>query len=297
VETQLAETRLQITRDQLQALMVYTGRSLCRLIGCTDEDSGEVLGSGTFIDVRGSSFLATACHVIHQQYDIDSQGNRLYNGIAHDTGAAGEIFRITNPIYGYGGLRDVAVARLFNEDFAGSSVFPLPLRAIPKRTPDLKDEILFVHGFPGKKSRFVRAWQGIVSESFPWVATEEPTQCTWFDPTLHMAIGYPAEAIDERGIFVATPNPQGLSGSAIWKTNVCAMGKLWTPQDAEMIGVVTDWDMGTQTLIAVRIEYFWTLLLHAIQQEGAYFRWLSRDKAHGEDLADWFAAGKDLEGL
>jgi hypothetical protein len=297
MQPESGEKRLTITRDQLVRLRAHVGRSICRVIGCIDDETGEMLGSGTVVDVRGTTYLLTANHVVRQQFDLHPSGERRYTGLAHDTGLNGPVFRIVNPVHGYGGLRDVAVVRLINEDFASTPVIPVSLLSIPKRCPDLQDEILFVLGFPGKKSRYVRAWKGIVSESFPWVATEEPSACSWFDRCMHVAIGYPAKGLDETGREVDMPDPQGLSGSGLWKTNVSARGKLWTPEDAEMVGVVTDWDQGSQTLIATRIEFFWTLLLHTVQRESAYFRWLARDKQHGDDWADWFAAEKDIQDL
>jgi hypothetical protein len=290
------DDRLRISVSQLEGLREYTGRALMRVIALTNDDAGNVVGSGTCIDVRGNPYLLTAQHVVRKRFD-SAEGGEPYTGIGHDTGIEGPVFRITNPTYGYGGLRDVAVARLFPEDFAGTSVRPLPIRAIPNRTPDLAGEILYVHGYPGRKSRFFRAFQGIASTSFSFIATEESCRCSWFDPAVHIAVGYPVEGLGETGRTEDFPHPKGLSGSALWKTNVCARGTVWSAADSQIVGVLTDWDQDSRTLIAVRIEYVWTLLLHALQLEGAYFRWLDRGSPHGDDWADWFAAGRDLIGL
>jgi len=288
--------RLTISVAQLEQLRERTSQSLLRVIALTDDDAGDVVGSGTCIDVRGTPYLLTAQHVVHKRFE-STQAGEPFTGIGHDTGFEGPIFRVTNPTYGYGGLRDVAIACLFAEDFSGTSIKPLPLAAIPKRTPDLAGEILYVQGFPGTQSRFVRAFGGIVSRPFSFVATEEPCSCSWFDPAIHVAIGYPVEGLSETGQPADFPAPRGLSGSALWRTNVRSRGSTWSVNDAEMVGVLTDWDPDSRTLIAVRLEYGWTLLLHVLQLEGAYFRWLDRGRPHSDDWADWFAAGDDLAGL
>lgn len=294
----MSDDRLQISREQLSQIKERTGRSLARVIGCTPDDAGDVIGTGTFLNLFGATYIATAEHVVKTKFSMTSDGERRYDGLAHDTGAAGPVFRITNPFYSHGRLRDVAVAGLRTDDFVGTNVVPLPLQGVPKFTPSLNDEILLLHGYPGKASRFVRAWNGIVSTSFPWVCTQEPPpSCDWFDPTIHFAVGYPAHGTDERGHSTVMPDPHGLSGSAIWKTNVVARGALWTIDDIQMIGIATDWNQDAQVIIGVRVEFLWVLLFHAIQLECAYAHWVGRGRPHGDDWADWFAAEKHVEAL
>src|SRR5262249_36746061 len=152
-------------------------------------------------------------------------------------------------------------------------------------------------GFPGERSRFFATLGGIHSQSLPWLATEaeRPATCPWFDPAIHIAVEYPAFGRDERGQTDNLPSANGLSGSALWKTNVHTRGEAWKVDDIELVGVMTDWDTGSRKLIGVRIEYVWTLLLHVLQLEHAYFRWLDRGRTHGDDWSDWFAGQRFIE--
>jgi len=288
------DEKLTITRAQLAQLKEYSGQCIARIVGCTSGDAGEVIGTGTFIDVRNTIYLLTAQHVSAQRFATNAHGDRLYDGLAHDGGPDDEMFRIRNPTLGYGFPRDIAIARLHSEDLGAPTLIPMQWDRIPKFAGNLEKDIFFVHGYPGRKSRFVRAWGGIASESFPWVATEEPCNCSWFDPKIHIAIGYPVQGQDERGHLIDLPHPEGLSGSALWKTNIASKGSNWEPEDSKIVGIIIQWDQDSQTLIATRIEYVQTLVLHVIQRESAYFRWERRGRSHGDDQADWFAAEEDI---
>ena len=188
------------------------------------DNSGEVIGTGTFFNIRDTVYLLTAQHVSAERFATNARGERLYDGLAHDGAPNCELYRIANPTFGYEHPRDIAVVRLRSELLDHPVLKPMAWKSVPHFAGDLENEILFVHGYPGKKSLFVRAWEGIVSESFPWVAAEEPCKCSWFDPRIHIAVGYPVTGQDERGHLVDLPDPHGLSGSALWKTNIVTRG-------------------------------------------------------------------------
>jgi len=257
---------LQITPEQLHQLKEYTGKRIARIAGCVGDDAGEVIGSGTLIEVKGQPYLLTAEHVWTQQYETDAKGDRLYNGLSYCGYAEGPFYRITNRMLSYPHPRDIAVAQVFQEDAVRGAQEPTKWHDMPKFTPKLEGEILFVHGYPGKYSQYFRLCGGIVSRDFPWIATEEPCNCGWFDRATHVAIGYPVRGTDARGPEVDLPDPKGLSGSGLWRTNIVAKGSSWKPEDVQLVGVIIEWDPESKTLIATKIEHVRTLVLLAIQQ-------------------------------
>ena len=102
---------------------------------------------------------------------------------------------------------------------------------------------------------------------------------------------------DANGKPVPFPHPEGMSGSALWKTSRKERGSGWTVQDARIIGVVTKWDQNANSLIATRIEYVNEFLLFALRQEFAFFHWHDRGRPPGDDWNDWFAAEASVKSI
>lgn len=286
---------MHISQQQLDELKQRTGQSLARVIGCTNDGNGELVGSGTFVDLFGTVYLATAEHVVRERYAKHTDGTPRYDGLSHDVGHDAVGYVIDQPFYGHGMIRDVSVAKLRAEDFRKGTITPLKMETVPQLTPPLADDILFLQGYPGEKSRFVSLLGGIFSDSFPWVCAEEPTNWSQFNPAIHFAIGYPHEGMGESGSVTSLPNPGGMSGSAIWKTNIVPRGALWTIDDIQMIGIAMNYNQESRVIIGTRIEYLWVLLFHAIQCQYAHDRWVERGSPEGDDWADWFSAEKHVQ--
>ena len=54
-------------------------------------------------------------------------------------------------------------------------------------------------------------------------------------------------------------NPKGFSGSFVWNTRFCEVsleGKIWSPTDARVTGLICRWDEDYERLIAMRVEQF-----------------------------------------
>lgn len=64
------------------------------------------------------------------------------------------------------------------------------------------------------------------------------------------------------------PMPAGLSGSLVWNTRfreVSAQGRLWTPADARVTGLLWGWHSPSGVLLATRIQHT-SALLHGAQE-------------------------------
>ncbi len=288
------------------AMKPHTGRFVAAIYGCISRDDGELLGSGTFLEVGGTTYLLTAAHVAEE-------GLKRYWKMACSTGNGLPPQILENPIICRGFPSDLAITRVEPPpptapgrgnphgpqapSLVGIDVLPSGRFASELGTAET--DVLYVHGFPGKYSRFLRLGNGVFSDSFPYGTCLGSSNYSWFNPSVHFAVEYPASGQqDEFGKPATLPDPHGLSGSALWKTNLNSVPvAAWSTDTARVIGVVTTWDMDAQSLVVTRIEAVREFVLWAVRQERAYFNWLGRGQPNGDDWVDWFAARNQLPDL
>ncbi len=298
---QTVEEKQRIMMGVIGQMKEHTGPSLSKICGAKTENTGELVGSGTIIDLRGRPYLLTAEHVAKQLFAEATDGSRKYaEGLCHSVGNGQRMMRIAFPWYAWSKPKDIAATRIEPVVLEGTRVVPLEASRFARNTDGLDDDLYFVHGWPGKNSRFTPFFgRGIVSTSQPyggWLTDET----TWphFDPKVHIAISYPmTKLIDESGQPAELPYPSGVSGSLLWKTNRAGGGAAWTPEMATVTGLVHRFDEDKQCLIATRIEYVKGFLLTMLRDEFAYFRWIDRGRPMGDDWADWFAAESEVKDL
>ncbi len=288
--------RITLSQRQEEEIIKCTGPAIVRLYGLLS-DFVKFFGSGILVELDGTIYVVTAKHVIEKKLETDLSGNSLYEGMGQSTGSKTLITKVTTPIYSNAPPRDIAVARLPIEDLKQSDAVPINLRSVPQYTPLLLSELLIAHGYPDALTKTLRLLNGSFSRSFPLFACEEPCGCKWFDPKIHFAIGFPARHLEQRGILVEGMDPQGMSGCPVWTTNIVSRGSNWSSNDIQLIGMAIAWDMASQVLICVRIEYFWVLFFDVLQREFAYFRWIDRGMPPNDDQADWHAAKRHVRDL
>jgi hypothetical protein len=121
---------------------------------------------------------------------------------------------------------------------------------------DLDKDLLFVHGFPGDYSKFLKLGSGIFSTTLPLGnITATPTWKS-FDPALHLTFGYdPRYQEYEDGTLATLPDPGGLSGSAVWDTRRAAIGPKWHSSDARIVGILHVCNAQARCLVGTRIEH------------------------------------------
>lgn len=244
---------------------------------------GIMRGTSTIIELRGVPYLLTAAHV-PLSFDAASFGGYRSRNGAEPFPLPNKVFMIRPPV-------DVALIPLQPELVATSEVSPLRIEDLAAATPRLGGDALFIHGLPGERSRFSTFGPGLVSETFPYVTVEGTSQYSWFDERLHFAVEYPGEGNeDEFGRSVRVPDPHGLSGAAVWKTNRKERGEAWTPADAQVVGLIHNWDPTAQSLVGTRIEWIREFMLRVLRERDAHARWEARGSPVGDDWTDWFCA-------
>lgn len=294
--------KVRIFNEVLRQMKDFTAPAIKMICGATSFDTGELIGSGTVVELRGQPYLLTAQHVAAEMFATDDvTGGRKYpEGLCHSAGDGEHMANIIAPWTVIRGVTDLAVTRLDPDLVCESGIVPLRPDRFSSHSRDLTDDVYFVHGWPGERSRFTAfAGRGVTAKSLPyggWLA--DGTTWPHFDPAAHIAITYPAtDLIDERGRVATFVRPGGLSGSLLWKTNRVGAGAGWSPSDARVVGLVTRWDQDGQVLLATRIEHLRGFLLYALQLEFAYFRWHDRGRPPGDDWSDWFTAERAVVGL
>lgn len=257
----MSQSEIENTQIMLTTVVAMKPRawsSTIAIFGVVSNDEGELLGSGSLVQIGGSHFGLTAAHVL-------DGGLKRYPRLAHSTsyGAAPEMIQL--PIPCKGPPSDIGVFKAAAASWAGTHVTFETLVDYPS----LAGDILFIQGFSGAKSHFSAFGPGVASEATPFATVEGSSSLPWFDPELHIAIEYPIDGnLNERGEPVSLPDPRGFSGSLLWKTNRSARAEGWNPEDAEVIGVVTTWDPDGHSLIATRswvVREFLTQAVAAIE--------------------------------
>ena len=235
----MSDAEQEIYFDVLAQMKQRTWRSITQICGAFDDVSGELLGTGTFIECHGSTYLLSAQHVAHCLFDEKIGGGRKYErGLCHSVGDGQRMMYVTNPWTSWPPPKDLAVSRIDPIVLQETDRHPIKSDAFAADSHDLKDDIYFVHGFPGKRSHFTAFGPGVVSTSLPYGGCLTKSALSVYDPDVPVAITSPAKKIvDERGVAVDLPHPEGLSGSFVWRTNRVEAGSDWTPNQARIVGV------------------------------------------------------------
>ncbi len=210
----------------------------------------------------------------------EEDGKRRYSsGLRYYVGNEYLMASMPNRWYSMPEPMDIAATQLGSVLLKGASVETVDVSRFAIDSDDANDDLYFVHGFPGKRSYFSILLGNVVySTSQPyggWI-----TQATgWqdFDPKLHIAITFPmmealdehgqAATIDEFGQARTLPNPNGMSGSLLWKTNRRGVPVGWTPDKATVVGIIHRFNADNHCLIATRIEYVKNLLLSMHEED------------------------------
>jgi hypothetical protein len=242
-----------------------------------DINYGTLEGSGTLIEIRNNIYILTANHVLE-----DFTGNTF--AIFRSQGSSP--FKLSNPVQCIEQPIDLAISRVDSSYLEGSLKRPIKINKFAKEIGDLEGDILFIHGFPGEKSRYHAFLKGVLSESVPY--TTHLLETEDYDHNIHFAIAYDGEgAIDELDRPAVLPDPHGYSGSLVWVARVRDRKFTeWEPGDAEIVGIAHTWYKNM--LICTRVEEIRKFLKQAIHKEMAYFSWLERGCPYGDSQWDWF---------
>lgn len=260
---------------------------VCRGI---DDDRGENHGSATLVALRGRPYLLTNDHV--PRLGI---GHRLSHFVGQQDLAAA----ITFPFVGSPAPVDAAIARVRPETFANGDRQVVPAEMIDEMFSPAPGEIMFVHGYPADFGQFWQMVGTLRAKSFPFATDLIPLpDRPGLNPEMHVALSYPVNVHRTDGSVAFTPNPEGLSGSALWDTKYVAAGaNEWVPAGARIAGLIFGFVGNPRCLLAVKIEHVRRFLVDALRHEAAYFRSVEERTVPRDALSDWLWAEELITGI
>jgi hypothetical protein len=274
----------QVTERDLaqvaQAMAQHTCNFITPISRAIDDSYGELEGSASFLELRGSPYILTNEHVARAR-----ESHRL----AYFVGAGLHAAAIVHPFRCLTAPTDAALARIDPGVLALGTKRPVPAARVDRTFSPAQGEVMFLHGFYGKGSRFSALGQGLVTKTFPY-AVDVPALPQGYDPALHFGLSYPAQGHVKdftTGRVADLPDPSGLSGTLVWDTKFVATGAGWTPARARVAGIVWLWDQTNHLLIGTKVEVLRHFLVLALLYEAAYFNWINRGKRLWEHLTDW----------
>jgi hypothetical protein len=223
----------------------YTFPYITSIIGLSDVDMGEHVGSGLRVVVNGRRAVITARHVVEQAAQFPLQ-------FALSAGYGRPPYRVHGSIELYP-VGDLAVYYLPDD-------FPVDAPEVAFWAKDriqlsmdrLSTDFLFTHGFPGARSRFSQLATGIVNRSLPYGTMQrlEP-------PAIGIQPYEFALEFDPAGMRAFEPrgdtfqHPGGLSGSAVWRIGISGRTRAqWNPSLSLLVGFLTKWRPDEKVLIA-----------------------------------------------
>lgn len=242
------------------AMQEYTKKFVTPISLAIEYDYGELLGTGNYVDLRGQKHLLTNEHV--------AKGVLLHS-LAHQFLNSDTVFRASNPFQVFTQPLDVAVSvideNIWRHVQHNSAALPEEKWAIV-HTP-VKGEILFFKGFSGERARFHFGHLFTQATSYGVQEVPLPAEDRRLNSRFHFALDYrPALATPINGDTRGLPLPTGFSGSLVWNTRFVELrekGNAWTPDCAEVTGLVWGWPPSRACIVATRAEYLRSFLLRA----------------------------------
>ena len=225
-----------------------------------DDDYGEAWGTGNYIELDKRPHMVTNDHVARA---LES------NSLGHQFMGNDSVYRATQPFHSFDVPFDVAVSevegRIWNDRPHNSAVIPEDKWALAHLP--LERELLFVKGFAGADARFLFGALFSQATSYTCQEVKLPSDPR-FHSRFHFGLDYRpdlAKRLDERDL----PIPRGFSGSLVWNTRFVETHlrkETWTPDSAQVTGLVWGWPSSAAFLVATRAEYVRSFLLRVLEQ-------------------------------
>ncbi len=210
-------------------------------------------GTGTYLDRDGVTVL-TCDHVaehepfLHQFYDHDPL-------LPLPVSWLGDAYPIDASIAAVPEVHWDSVPHLSR---------PLSMSRFAAKHQPVEHELFFFRGVAGENvivganhSRVIST--GYCSQEKPGTGTAQIFEILW-DPTKTTVTKATDAEIRKQFKY---DDPAGFSGSLVWNTRFVERGcdlSTWTPCDAEVTGLLREWDTGTKTLLVWRVEHLLTWL-------------------------------------
>ena len=273
----------EAAKEVARSMTEHLNRFVTPISKVLSYDYGELLGTGSYVQLRGRTYLLTNEHVARC---------REKHPLAHLPNPEDFFHRVIHPFQAAHYPVDAAIARIDDAVMERAVQLPVPAARIAKIHAPVMHELLFMVGFPGQRAQFSALAGALRTPAVPYLTQEVPNDAV--ASSGHFRLNYNPERatpVDSGGSFL--PEPPGFSGSLVWETGyVRKGGQNWSAADAKVTGIVFLWPKSnlSDSIMATRIEVVRTFLLQALREEAAYFRWMERGQPPHDPLTDWVRA-------
>jgi hypothetical protein len=225
-------------------------------------DHGEAWGSGSYIRLGERRFVLTNEHVATVRTHNQFLGHQFLN--------CDDLYRIVGNHVEYPDPLDLALLPVSDEAWASKphESRTIGIDQIALAHDPVRSELLTFTGFGGEATGFhfnTFHTEGTCLTTREIDLPENPK----FNCRYHFGLDYrPDLAIKVTGNR-GLPLPPGLSGATVWNTYFVAAkmaGKTWSPEMAQVTGLVWGWHSSATCLIATRSEHIRSFLLGAGQE-------------------------------
>jgi hypothetical protein len=228
----------------------FTSGSIAAVYGEFGGGGGELAGSGTFLALPTGVYLLSAHHVLG---NLEKKYKRLGYGLCN---GAPPVWFDEEPI-GEKWPIDVSLVKVDGGLLDKNDRTAFDWRSLSMCATVKKEDLLFLHGYPGDESYSSELFSAVISRSRPMATALGGHSYKWFDGRIHISIDY---RLGEQSLSDA----HGLSGSAIWSTRSSQIEGKWTPKDARIVGVSHNWDQSAHSLVGTKSER----IVRFLQQQG-----------------------------
>lgn len=215
------------------------------------EEEGKLEGTGSYLEVADRRWLISNEHVLR---DWETRQ------FTHQLDGCDEVFPLEGrPLATEKHPIDAAIWEIPDEVWQRHPHHAQPIAAsrLAEQHAPIPGELLFFCGFPQQRSVF--SYQTLVSRATQLVTQEcRPPTVDDLHPNLVLVAFSPehARSVDPSG-GVPLSNPPGISGSLLWNTRRLEchqQGRKWSPDMAQVTGMVCRWDSPLSAVQAIRIE-------------------------------------------
>ena len=238
-------------RSTIGRMAEFTFPYIGSVAGLRDRENGQLVGSALRLTLAGRPVLASALHVFEQA--------NTFPGVAFSAGPDQPPHLLQGHVH-FERAGDVAVHQL-GPDYAPSNVAFWPQERVEQSDESTLTDFLFIHGFPGAQSRFVRLFDSLFAQSLPYGAMQQPDGLSVGLAPHQFAINFDPSTMrrsDTGGNFFV--DPHGMSGSPVWRIGVAGRtASEWNPHLSRLVGIVTDWSEADRVLIATRARHLFTI--------------------------------------
>lgn len=230
-----------------EGLHAETATFITALIDVPPDGSSEaprLIGTGWFLEDNAHGRIVTARHVVTEARDAARIGFSRDNGAVCVRPAGDWVLAAQTD--------DLAFATLWTGALNNHPKSILSQARLAQSSAGIENDVLFVHGFPGRRSFAMASGVMLKSHGLATAIFPHPVESD-FSP--RFLIAYSTDGVHKSdGSPGDCPEPRGMSGSPVWRANWTGNLSTWNPSMATVVGVAVEWSQEYPVLLVEPIE-------------------------------------------